>query len=499
MWFLANSDQFISSIIVAINLIPEAISYALMAGLPPTAALQSCWIVNIITSLVGGRPGMISSASGLIALLLHHGSVVTGVMFVPYAIMFAGALQMISAFFGLGRLASRFPAPVVVGMVNAMALLLLALQGRYAKDFPLMALSLLISMFLPRFTTFFPATLVSVLVIVGVEFGIARQFGVETPLIGDYGGSQVHNPIETIFSDKYTLPSLSTLENWKIISGYGSALFATSFTETAISLNVVDRLDETQGPGFMVLIGQGLANIVSGLLGGMGGSGVVSSSVLADRTFGTTCLSTFSTGLVMFLFVTWGYPVIDFIPLSAISGIAISMVCSFIQWRSMVAIFTTCLPTRKRDMLPPQYNVARYDVFIMIFVTAACLLADVATLAFFVMGLAVFVFAAFRSCCCKTEGADESGDSISNLDDDVPKKKFFEWRGKKSKKHLQDTSMEEGEGVEVSTPGVMDAELVRQQQAGDEEADATSCCIMEAAENAIFPTHSDEPRQQQQQ
>jgi hypothetical protein len=292
---------------------------------------------------------------------------------------------------------------------------------------------------------------------------------------------------------------------------------------------VVDRLDETQGPGFMVLIGQGLANIVSGLLGGMGGSGVVSSSVLADRTFGTTCLSTFSTGLVMFLFVTWGYPVIDFIPLSAISGIAISMVsrvevliwmssysfisriaslqslstslqvCSFIQWRSMVAIFTTCLPTRKRDMLPPQYNVARYDVFIMIFVTVACLLADVATLAFFVMGLAVFVFAAFRSCCCKTEGADESGDSISNLDDDVPKKKFFEWRGKKSKKHLQDTSMEEGEGVEVSTPGVMDAELVRQQQAGDEEADATSCCIMEAAENAIFPTHSDEPRQQQQQ
>jgi MFS superfamily sulfate permease-like transporter len=153
--------------------------------------------------------------------------------------MFAGALQMISAFFGLGRLASRFPAPVVVGMVNAMALLLLALQGRYAKDFPLseqdlefmpvagsdaaveidwnialfsyfgkgfdwigdnlnlgvyggeVALSLLISMFLPRFTTFFPATLVSVLVIVGVEFGVARQFGVETPLIGDYGGSQV--------------------------------------------------------------------------------------------------------------------------------------------------------------------------------------------------------------------------------------------------------------------------------------------------------------------
>ena len=288
MWFLANSDQFISSIIVAINLIPEAISYALMAGLPPTAALQSCWIVNIITSLVGGRPGMISSASGLIALLLHRlvqttgitnaedGSVVTGVMFVPYAIMFAGALQMISAFFGLGRLASRFPAPVVVGMVNAMALLLLALQGRYAKDFPLseqdlefmpvagsdaaveidwnialfsyfgkgfdwigdnlnlgvyggeVALSLLISMFLPRFTTFFPATLVSVLVIVGVEFGIARQFGVETPLIGDYGGSQVSEKWSTSgASDVLTvLPLLHVLTSIEHFLHSHSLLFS---------------------------------------------------------------------------------------------------------------------------------------------------------------------------------------------------------------------------------------------------------------------------------
>lgn len=172
----------------------------------------------------------------------------------------------------------------------------------------------------------------------------------------------------------------------------------TQFTETAIALNVVDRLDESQGPGFMVLIGQGVANIVSGLLGGMGGSGVVSMSVLADRTFGTTCLSTFMTGLMMFVFITWGYPVINFIPLSAISGISIAMVCSFIQWRSMVATFTTCMPSSKRDQLPPQYNIARLDVFIMLIVTAACLIVDVATLLFFVMALAIFAYAAVRVC-----------------------------------------------------------------------------------------------------
>ena len=147
----------------------------------------------------------------------------------------------------------------------------------------------------------------------------------------------------------------------------------------------------------MVLIGQGLANVVTGILGGMGGSGVVSMSVLADRTFGTTCLSTFMTGLMLFIFVMWGYPVIDFIPLSAISGISIAMVCSFIQWRSMVATFTTCLPNKTRDQLSPQFNIARFDVLVMLTVTAACLIVDVATLLFFVIGLAVFTFAAIRA------------------------------------------------------------------------------------------------------
>lgn len=245
-WFLSNADQFISSIIVAISLIPESISYALIAGLPPSAGLQSCWIMNVITAAVGGRPGMITSASGLSALLLHRlvqtNTVAeeSGIMFIPYVIMFAGILQCIAAVFGLGRLVSSFPASVVVGMVNAMAILILALQCRYVKDFPLtaeemvngwnidgtasavdikwhislfayfglelewitpwlsivifgveMLAAFVISLFLPKLTTSLPATLFGVIVVVAVEFGLARQFGVETPLIGDYGGAQV--------------------------------------------------------------------------------------------------------------------------------------------------------------------------------------------------------------------------------------------------------------------------------------------------------------------
>jgi len=534
-WALANADQFISSIIVAISLIPESISYALIAGLPPSAALQSCWITNVITAAVGGRPGMITSASGLAALLLHRlvqtDTVVaeSGIMFVPYVIMFAGVLQCVAACLGLGRLVSAFPAPVVVGLVNAMALLILALQCRYAKDFPLnqeelangwnvegtapaaevswnislfsyfgkgfewispdlnlgiygaeVATAFVISMFLPKVTTFLPATLVSVLVVVAVEFGLARQYGVETPLIADYGGAQVETPWETIFTaTKYTLPSLLSWESWKLILGYGFALFATQFTETAIALNVVDRLDETEGPGFLVLVGQGVANIVSGIMGGMGGAGVVSMSVLADRTFGTTCLSTFMTGLMMFVFVTWGYPVINYIPISAISGISIAMVCSFIQWRSMVATFTTCMPSSKRDQLPPQYNIARLDVFIMLIVTAACLIVDVATLLFFVMALAIFMFTVVHVFLArmkeqKAMKAEEDEDLDYNQDDEG---------------NLVDESPIPAQEIDEELPfDVDDEERAMEDDLIEESWD---CKLLNSAECAIFPTGSD--------
>lgn len=192
----------------------------------------------------------------------------------------------------------------------------------------------------------------------------------------------------------------------------------TQFTETAISLNVVDRLDESQGPGFQVLIGQGIGNVVSGIMGGMGGSGVVSMSVLADRTFGTTCLSTFMTGLMMFIFITWGYPVINYIPLSAVSGISVAMVCSFIQWRSMVATFTTCLPTAKRDKLPPQFNISRVDVLIMLLVTAATLIVDVATLLLFVLAVGIVVFTFLRnSRDARNQTTAEAEDDIENQDE----------------------------------------------------------------------------------
>lgn len=281
------------------------------------------------------------------------------------------------------------------------------------------------------------------------------------------------------------MPSLASWESWKLILGYGSALFAIQFTETAIALNVVDLLDKTQGSGFLVLFGQGGANIVSALMGGMGGSGVVSMSVLADRTFGTSCLSTFLTGLLVLAFITWGYPVIDFIPLSALSGIAVATVCSFIQWRSIAAIFTTCLPTYARDKLPPQFNIARLDVFIMLIVTVACLIMDVATLLFFVIVVGIFAFEFVRTSLARGQEANELGENEAD-EDDVGENDV----GEQDDDMVNDndehpiTSSAQGEKEEIDT---REEKEVMKHETESNEKDCNSTTLLGVCTAAIFP------------
>ena len=146
-------------------------------------------------------------------------------------------------------------------------------------------------------------------------------------------------------------------------------------------------------------------------MGGMGASGVVSMSVLADRTFGTTCLSTFMTGLMLFIFMGWGFPVVNYIPLSAISGISIAMACSFIQWRSLVAVLTAFLPNMQRLLLPPQFNVDRLDVCIMVVVTTASLIVDVSALALFFIGVAMSA-----AMVCRERGSQSQEVEIEDIE-----------------------------------------------------------------------------------
>lgn len=194
-----------------------------------------------------------------------------------------------------------------------------------------------------------------------------------------------------MLSSEYSLPSFHTFETWKIVTGYGCALFATQFVETAISLRVVNQLDESDGPGFLVLFGQGISNVLIGFMGGMGANGSVTLSVLADRTNGTTCFSTFLTGALLFVFMCSAYQVINIIPLSAISGIMIATAYSLIQWRAFVAVFTACLPC-----VFERFVFDRMEVCIILFTAAACLIVDVSSLAIFVFAVVAYLFQLYR-------------------------------------------------------------------------------------------------------
>ena len=220
-----------------------------------------------------------------------------------------------------------------------------------------------------------------------------------------------------MLNSEYSLPSFADWETWKIVLGYGSALFATQFVETAVALNVVNRLDESDGPGFHVLFGQGMSNVLIGFMGGMGANGSLTMSVLSDRTSGTTCLSTFLTGAMLFVFTSWAYPVIDYMPLSAISGISIAIASSYIQWRSLVAVFTICIPDRKRPLIPQHFLFGRVEVCIILFITAACLIADVSALAFFVFAVAVGLVNVYRKWRHGSgDERHESGDEATTAD-----------------------------------------------------------------------------------
>jgi MFS superfamily sulfate permease-like transporter len=182
------------------------------------------------------------------------------------------------------------------------------------------------------------------------------------------------------------------------------------------------------------------------------------------------------TGLIMFIFITWGYPVVNYIPLSAVSGISVAMVCSFIQWRSMVATFTTCLPTAKRDKLPPQFNISRVDVLIMLLVTAATLIVDVATLLLFVLAVGIVVFTFLRN------SRDARNQTTAEAEDDIENQDEFDNQDQSGKDAIPEAALNDDGSAN-------DAYESRPWPTEDEASQVVSLgeSVLDAAEKVIFP------------
>lgn len=331
---------------------------AIIAGVNPALALQSTWLMNLITAIIGGRPGMISGTTPFIGIALAELVQNEGVEYIFYAVMFAGVLQILYGIMGLGALMRFVPYPVVQGFSNAMACYIIAAQFRlgrngamyegrklvepghswahitdenaeWSKGAPLIILgihafvALLICLLLPRFTRKVPSSFVALAFCTIVEHAFIRSasdYG--SSRIKDYGVVQTDTlaPIWTISS--FNLPEFS-VDTFRKVYLHGLAVFGTGLCETLLATHIIDELTEVKGKNNRVAIGQGVANIVSAIFGGMGGSGSIAQSIVANHSDGITNLCTFLSGSFMLLFIYAAFPMVNLIPLGAIGGIMI--------------------------------------------------------------------------------------------------------------------------------------------------------------------------------
>eukprot|EP00979_Chaetoceros_neogracilis_P017049 scaffold10175_cov268-Chaetoceros_neogracile.AAC.5 len=432
-WSLLNKEQILGAFTVALTQIPEAVTGALIAGVNPALALQSTWLMNILTAMIGGRPGMISGTTPFIGIALAGLVEESGVEYVYYAVMFAGFLQLVFGMMGLGALMRFVPYPVIQGFSNAMAMYIVAAQFRFGKVAPdksylaeystrqlvepghswehitdndtdwnlgsslvvfgiHVALAFSICLALPKLTRIVPSAFVAIVVCTFIEHIFVRQpTDFRSALIEDFGLVKT-SPLEPIWSDSdITMPGFN-LDTFRRVYLYGLAVFGTGLCESLLATHIVDELTEVKGRKNRIAIGQGVGNIVSAVFGGMGGSGSIAQSIVANHSDGITNLCTFLTGAFVLLFVYAAYPMVNIVPLGAIAGIMIWAAFKLVDWESLLQALAALLPLSIRDRVNLDCKTPRSDALIMLAVMAITVCLDLSIGLLSGVLIAAFVF-----------------------------------------------------------------------------------------------------------
>lgn len=349
--------EVLSGITVALALVPEAVAFALIAGLSPLTGLYAAFVMGLVTSILGGRPGMISGATGAVAVVIVVLAKSHGVEYVFATVILAGIIQMAAGFLRLGKLIRLVPHPVIFGFVNGLAIIIFMSQLDQFKDpagnwlmgtplFILLGLTLLtmaIIFGLPKLTKAVPATLVAILVI----FGIVTFFGIDTKTVGDIASIQGSFP-------PFHIPSIPlNLETLMLIFPYAAIVAGVGLIESLLTLNIVDEITETRGRGNKEAVAQGTANILSGFFSGMGGCAMIGQSLINVSNGARARLSGIVAALMLLVFVMFGSGLIEKVPMAALTGLMIMVAIGTFEWASMKT-FT---------------RMPKSDIFVMVVVT----------------------------------------------------------------------------------------------------------------------------------
>lgn len=384
--------EILSGLTVALALVPEAIAFAFVANVDPLVGLYAAFIVGLMTAIFGGRPGMISGATGALAVIMTGLVVIHGVEYLFAAVVLMGIIQVLFGVLRLGKFIRLVPHPVMLGFVNGLAIVIFLAQiGQFkipgAEEgslvwmegimlwtmLGLIALTMLIIAFLPKFTKAIPAPLAGILVVstIVIVFDLpARTVGDIASIAG--GFPDFHIPMVPLSSMQEIIDTLI------IILPYSLAFAAIGLTESLLTLSLIDEMTETRGRGNKECVGQGVANVTCGFFGGMGGCAMIGQSMINVKSGGRGRISGISAALFLLSFIMFTSALISQIPLAALVGVMFMVVIGTFEWSSFRILG----------------KIPKSDAFILISVSAITVVTDNLAIAVFIgVIIAALVFA----------------------------------------------------------------------------------------------------------
>ncbi len=357
-------NDILSGLTVALALVPEAVAFAFVAGLDPMVGLYGAFIMGIITSIFGGRPGMISGATGAMAVVMVHliqeGNAVgqaldtaipnLGLQWLLITLVIVGLMQIGGGLMKLGKFVRLIPHPVMMGFVNGLAIVIFLSQLNMFKTnsggvtewmqgtqlylmLALVALTMAIMYFLPKLTTKIPSALAAIVIVAGITILAGLDVSTVGSFIRDNGGSGLSGGLPTFQSQIFAMTS-TVGTNWSLIISTAFLLAAVGLIESLMTLTLVDELTETRGSGNKECIAQGMGNILSGFFGGMGGCAMIGQSIINVNSGGRGRLSGIVAALTLLSFVLFGATLIEQIPIAALVGVMFMVVIGTFAWSS---------------------------------------------------------------------------------------------------------------------------------------------------------------------
>ena len=332
-WFSNIRADVLAGLVVGLALIPEAIAFSIIAGVDPKVGLYASFCIAVVISFVGGRPAMISAATGAMALVMASLVKEHGLQYLLAATLLTGVLQILAGYLKLAKLMRFVSKSVVIGFVNALAILIFMAQLPELINvtwhvYALVGLGLaIIYLFplLPKIGKLIPSPLVCIIVISLIAVG----FGIDIRTVGDMGELPDTLPVFLL----HDIPL--NLETLQIILPYSIALAAVGLLESMMTATIIDEMTDTPSDKFQECKGQGIANIASGFMGGMAGCAMIGQSMINVKSGGLTRLSTFSAGVFLLILVVFISDWLKVIPMAALVAVMIMVSISTFEWKSL--------------------------------------------------------------------------------------------------------------------------------------------------------------------